>query len=327
MSRSNQTYTPPDVITSNMVPVVVAPLSVLFTNFARTLITRGTIVAIDPGTGLLIPQDNTGGYPLVPVPAIGVAANNANPGEVCYVQTSGTMLVVPVDNLVEGNLIGNSDGTGGISDLGSTVSQVIGLSGAFSTIGIALQSVTSGTACLVLIQPQYYGKITGASSDIGKNMVALPLQLTTDTGDSNFSFNLRIPGSSIVGVGSHFTLTLNAGAGGTTTLVAAVIRRTLRGSIAWLDSTPITWSGSATPTFAASTSNVSDSIAVTIDTAHDYYIIVATGSALGVTEPAISNAALNGNGGEQPGNQTATADTTTLNFTGPMPCIAQVSIA
>lgn len=56
----------------------------------------------------------------------------------------------------------------------------------------------------------------------------------------------------------------------------AVILRTLAGSLAVVDSTPIKWGGTSAPTLTATGVNWSDSIPLAIDTDHDYYIMIFT---------------------------------------------------
>ena len=324
MARSVPTV--PANLTAQMLP---------FQNLSAPLV-RGTCVGID-GSGNLIPVNNSAPSP---IPTIGIVVNNALPGEACYVQIEGLFLddnPEPTTIFTPGDLCGSINVAGQAADLGA-INHFFPLSpGATQSVSL-LGVIVAGTSDLsgnttsltIQILPLYVAginSVTPVASDVGKNMGLLPLQLTSDTGDSNFSFNLRIPGGLIAGIGRSFTLRYNAGTGGTTALVGAVVRRTLRGSSVWLDSTPILWGGVGNPTFAAGSSNVSDAVTLTIDTAHDYYIIVAVGVATGVTTPAISNTAMNGNGGEQPGDQRATADATTLNFTSMMPGIAQAVIA
>ena len=171
--------------------------------------------------------------------------------------------------------------------------------------------------------------LAGGGSNVGMNMVALPKFISTDSGDSNLSFILCIHASQVIGLGNSLKLRFDTLAGGTTTLNAAVVRRTLPNSIVWLDSTPITWGGSATPTFAASSQNLSDAVVVPIDSGHDFYIICSVGTATGATFPAITTPAAFGlyNTGYLSGNQTATADASTFATpSGLLQALAQVTI-
>lgn len=337
---SRNVPTPPANINSQMLPMI-----------AGGVILEGMGVAFDVATGKAVFQNIILGSASTP---IGLALNNAQPGETVYIAVSGIWRVPRNGGgtIIVGSVVGDISGTGVLGDITTLVGggnagegdphigYLLAQDAATNTVLVKPRSPINAMSNLLgsSIQIQQNGDIDFnqfgggtinglPSGPLGANIVALPGQFTSDTGDSNFSFNLRIPASLVVATGSNFKLKYNAGTGGTTAIIGAVIRRTLPGSTAWLDSTPITWGGVGNPTFAAGSSNVSDAIALTIDTAHDYYIIVALGSALGVTTPAIGNVQLNGNGGEQPGDQRATANTTTLNFTLQMPGIAQVITA
>jgi hypothetical protein len=101
-----------------------------------------------------------------------------------------------------------------------------------------------------------------------------------------------------------------------TKISSAVIRRAAKDSTAWIDSTPITWGGSPTPSFTPSGGNVnqyftSDSISLAWDTAHDFYIIIYINPTTNINAwlPIINSASIQGvsTGGYLSGNQTATA--------------------
>lgn len=68
-------------------------------------------------------------------------------------------------------------------------------------------------------------------------------------------------------------------AGGSATFSAAVLLRTVQGGNTVVDSTPITWGGGLTVSNGGSVGTTiwSDDLTLTIDTTHDYYIMVFTG--------------------------------------------------
>lgn len=71
------------------------------------------------------------------------------------------------------------------------------------------------------------------------------------------------------------SLTLRAGAGGSSVITKAVIKRTLPGSLAVIDTTNILFTGSAGVTIGVGLTVTSDVLSSwTFDTAHDYYILV-----------------------------------------------------
>jgi hypothetical protein len=83
--------------------------------------------------------------------------------------------------------------------------------------------------------------------------------------------------------------TTRAISSGTADVLAAAIRRTLPESTTVIDSTPITWSGSATPNFGANSVNISDYISVPggIDDAHEYWITICLSYNANVSMPSV----------------------------------------
>jgi hypothetical protein len=156
----------------------------------------------------------------------------------------------------------------------------------------------------------------GGGGDVGKNMITmLPGFTGSDNGYSGTTVIFRITASQVAALGSSLKLRFDILAGGSVTLVAAVLRRTLPNDFVWIDSNTITWGGSATPTLAASSMNFSDPVTVPIDTAHDFYFLVAVGSSGGANYPKTPNSPASYGlvgCGYQGGNQTATADASTI---------------
>lgn len=91
-------------------------------------------------------------------------------------------------------------------------------------------------------------------------------------GWNGYTVAMKVLGGGILTKAAAWKLTI----GHTTanmTIAAAKLRRVARDSTTYLDSTTITWGGSATPTLAAGR-NTSDTINVTMDPQYDYYILV-----------------------------------------------------
>ena len=151
----------------------------------------------------------------------------------------------------------------------------------------------------------------GGGGDAGENMFLPPPFTSSDSGYAGVTVICKITANQVSALGASIKLRFDVLSGASVTLVAAVIRRTLPGSITWLDNTAFTWGSSATPTFLASTQNLSDACAVAVDTAHDYYILICVGSSGGANYPKTANppASYGFPGcGYVGGNQTASSD-------------------
>jgi len=174
----------------------------------------------------------------------------------------------------------------------------------------------------------------GSGFPAGANIANFIPQLTVDegTGWGGYSIMMKIPASMIAAFTSAFTVTFEVGSGGSVVVNKAVLRRTLRNSSSFTDTTTITWGSSSTPTFSASSANKSDVIGLAMDSDHDLYIIVYLDSSTagaahlpGWTDNVTPYSNL---AGYALGDKTATSDTTGLTLTtGQWVSIAQIQTA
>lgn len=208
----------------------------------------------------------------------------------------------------------------------STVGWATGLSNPMTTVGDLIVGGASGIATRLAVGSTAqvltvvggvpaWATPSGGGSMVGANMLPMPQFTSTDNGYANTTIVLAIRASQITGTGNSLKLRFDVLAGATVALLTAVVRRTLPNSIVFTDTTAITWGGSLTPTFAASSQNLSDACVVTVDTLHDYYILVEVGASAGANFPKLvvapGNLGLYGCG-YIGGNQTATADASSL---------------
>jgi hypothetical protein len=111
----------------------------------------------------------------------------------------------------------------------------------------------------------------GGGSSVAGNMVLGPAPLTSSNPDwSNFSFLITIPANVLLSFATTWTFCIHI-LSGSLQISSANVRRTLKGSTTYLDSTSVTWSGSSTPTLTAGRT-FCDAISVATDGLHDYYI-------------------------------------------------------
>jgi hypothetical protein len=93
----------------------------------------------------------------------------------------------------------------------------------------------------------------------------------TPGGWAGYSVFSRFKGTRILRNASSIKVRMNIAAG-SMIFSKIVMRRTLTSSTTYIDSTNVTFGGSATPTLTAG-ATLSDAIAVTVDSDHDYYLI------------------------------------------------------
>lgn len=111
------------------------------------------------------------------------------------------------------------------------------------------------------------GGSAGAAIVIGTDQLAA----SGSTGWTDYTFGCCLRAANIL----NFATTWKAGfnvLSGNITAGSIVVRRTLRGSAAFLDSAAVRFGGSLTPTIAAGY-HLSDSIALQLDSDHDYYLL------------------------------------------------------
>lgn len=101
------------------------------------------------------------------------------------------------------------------------------------------------------------------------------------------SICLAMPAARLVNLAVTWKLAWNQDVNSLLT-TGIVLARTVRGSTTFIDSTPISFGASFTPTFAPGV-NVSDAIAVSIDNDHDYYVIVHFDAAADPTAEVLSH--------------------------------------
>jgi hypothetical protein len=148
----------------------------------------------------------------------------------------------------------------------------------------------------------------GGASAFG-NLAVLPA-LGSGGVVAGYTAWVQIPASALLfATGTKIKVRINVTATDVV-IAAAVIRRAAAFGTSFIDSTPITWGSSATPTFSSTGLQTSDEIAVTVDIDHDYWVLVyfdpsTTGTVAVNTGTATS--AVDFTAGYQFGDQTATA--------------------
>jgi len=119
------------------------------------------------------------------------------------------------------------------------------------------------------------------NSNAGANLVAIQNPTTgasSFTGSATSCVIVRIPAGCIGAVGTKLqvSITFDSTSTGNCILSNSVLRRTLPGTTTFTDTVNLTWSSSVTPTFntTATKTFTSDSVACTLDSSHDTYIIL-----------------------------------------------------
>jgi hypothetical protein len=162
---------------------------------------------------------------------------------------------------------------------------------------------------------------SGSGSPAGSNVVTMPIlnPTTVSAGLNGFTLVFKIPATYIVGVGPSVQVGLLTTATLPFIVNAASIGATLPGSSVWTTSpVPLTWPGGSFS--SAGTLYLSNPAAITIDTAHDYYIAVyidpssSAGNAYFTTSNAGGNVwqAYGGITGFLSGNHSSDASATSL---------------
>ena len=149
-----------------------------------------------------------------------------------------------------------------------------------ASTGISLVDNGSGTVTVTNTLP------SGAIAT-GQNIIDLPplnitlgagTQGTINTGGATNSIVQYIPGTDLWVLPTHWTMSFRTVSA--STVVQAVLAKCAIGSLTVISTTPITFSGNPTPTLAPAGTYTSDSIALTLDTSHDYYLILNTSTGL-----------------------------------------------
>lgn len=247
----------------------------------------GTIVpANPPGSGLA----GTGGATLL------LQTNETNNGDQSLLDLHAGTGITLADN-----------GTGRVT----ITSSVAGI--ALKTNGVAngsqaILDLVNGSN--VSITDGGSGSVTIAANLSGANLAAIAVPGTTSGFGDNKNCVVVVPAAMLLSIGSAFKLEFQVSTGGSVTIINAVVRRTLPHTNAWLDSTPITWGSNPTPTFTASSTNLSDAITLAIDTAHDYYFIVYAAFNAAASLPTFNSPWGTGAGAMFAGTDSATNFTT-----------------
>ena len=186
-------------------------------------------------------------------------------------------------------------GSGGTFDVGSWVpNQIVTWTPSIQATeievdGVALINQTpvnfQDTATITWANPSagiVKASVVSSPTPAGENIV--PIIWTYGTEESGSAENgttafptavTIFPAASIQSYPSYSKITINVQSGSSASAVgfgAIVLARTLPGSLSVVDFTPITFGGSPTPTLALGY-HTSDSIALQIDAAHDYYFM------------------------------------------------------
>ena len=187
-------------------------------------------------------------------------------------------------NLINGNGMTITDGGSGNVTVAGVTLKTNGTSNGSQKI----LNLKNGTS--ISISDDGVGGITISSSSgvpTGSNVIPLPsvgvtfpgtTQSTINTSGSTNSLVQFIPGTDLRCQPMQWTVSLRTVS--SSTIIQAVIAKCAIGSLTVLSTTPITFSSSATPTLAPAGTYTSDVIAMALDTAHDYYIILNTSTGL-----------------------------------------------
>ncbi len=146
MARNN--YNPPANITGQMLPFV-----------ALVSIQLGQAVRVDAATGKATLQDN---HAASPEPCIGIAANNAQAGEIVFVQYAGTMIIPTDATCTPGHFVGSKAATSAdsfMNDLGDPATYQISATVPAAIAGIAMSQ--TGNQLTMLVAPQFFAQAPG----------------------------------------------------------------------------------------------------------------------------------------------------------------------
>jgi len=125
----------------------------------------------------------------------------------------------------------------------------------------------------------------GGSIPTGSNVVVAAARTATDNGYSGLSAQKKLAAGELLNLASNwkFSIKFNAGAGVSYTC-NAVVYRTLIDDLTIVDTTVVLWSTSSTVVFSTTGEKFCDPIALALDTAHDYYIVLYFQSGSGTVD-------------------------------------------
>lgn len=133
----------------------------------------------------------------------------------------------------------------------------------------------------------------GGSIPAGSNVVFGAPRLTTDNGYGTLSTIKKLAAAMMLNLASSWKFSLEFDSG-TGYVINAVVYRTLIDSVTIVDATAVTYSTNPTGTLNSG-ELFSDPIAMALDTAHDYYIVVYFQSGSGNLKVYTAGTLLNGN--------------------------------
>jgi hypothetical protein len=130
----------------------------------------------------------------------------------------------------------------------------------------------------------------GSSTPAGTPIIVPAPRTAGDSGFGNQTIVAKIAQEDILVYPTKFKVSVQLQSGASWVMTAGVILRTAHtatsllagvGGLTVIDSTPITWGGSATPTLGSG-ENVSDDISLALDTTHDYWFLAHFSSTSGL---------------------------------------------
>lgn len=171
---------------------------------------------------------------------------------------------------------GFGEGQGQLEEL--TLSQVLDLLGTAQQGDVLFRGAT-GWQYLAAGASGQFLQTQGALADViweaagtGPLILGLDYDLVSNTGWADVTIGCLIKAALLTSFATSWNFGVNVTLG-PMLVTACVVRRVLRDTNVYVDSTIVTFGASATPTLATGL-NVSDSIAVPIDDAHDYVILL-----------------------------------------------------
>lgn len=171
-----------------------------------------------------------------------------------------------------------SDGVGYWTDRGIGASLLLKTNGIINATQNILNLVPSSS---VSIADDGLGNLTFSSGGGSGLLYTPPIYTSSDNNFANDSIFARMNGALLISYPTHWTFTMAAIGGTGVHIQKSVVLRTLRNSLAVVDSTTVLFSGAGSQTvsfgYTATAQKpgfiMSDPIALALDNTHDYYIV------------------------------------------------------